>query len=104
MFDAADDDLGAFVRAPVMARDPDDREITGLGTAAGEDDAARLRADERGDFVAGLFNRAARVARGPVTPGGIANDTALPRRHGVGDLVATWRGGGVIEVVLTHAT
>ena len=82
----------------------DDRELTGLGAASGEDNPARLRSDESRDLLASIFDRAARIARCSMAARGVPNHAVLPASHGLGDLIAPRRGGGVVEVVLAHAT
>ena len=70
MLGLADDDVVAL--APVAQRVADDAEVAGLGGAAGEDDLARLGAEEGGDAGARLLEGGGRHVAHAVQRGGVA--------------------------------
>ena len=76
-----------------------DRQIVRFGRAAREDDLARRRADERGDFAARANNGLVRVpAVGVLAAGGIAEVFGEVRQHRLEHAGVDRRGGVIVEV------
>ena len=87
--------------APARARGPGDaldREVVGLGPAAGEDDLPRLRVDGAGDDLAGLVDALARPPAAPVQARRVAPVLTQIRQHGLEHLGAQRARRGVVEV------
>ena len=75
-----------------------DREVVGLGPAAGEDDLAWLRADGAGDHLARLVDPLARPPPDAVEARRVAVVLAQVRQHRLEHLGAQRPRRGVVEV------
>ena len=85
--------------ALVEVRSALDRQVVGLGRAAGPDDLARVGADQVGHLFAGLLDgRFGFPAPGMAARGRVAEVLTDPGDHGFGHARVHRRGGAVIEV------
>ena len=99
VLDGGADDAGT---GAVLRRAPDSG-VDGLRRAAGEHDLPGASPQQRPHLLSSLLDGGARHATLGVDPTGIGR--ALPRQpgeHGLHDLGAGGRGGGVVEVVAAH--
>jgi hypothetical protein len=83
---------------PLQRSQAAQREVVGLGAAAGEDDLSWLHSDQCGDLLARLLQRHAGTAAGLVGTRRVARPGIEARQHGVADPGVERSRGVVIEV------
>jgi hypothetical protein len=97
VLDRAGDDVAGRV-----AGEAEQGEVVRLGGAAGEDHFVGVSAEQGGDALAGVLERPAGLAAGPVGAGRVAEWPGQQRPHGVPGFGQQRRGRGVVEVEAGH--
>jgi hypothetical protein len=91
------------VAAPAQRRHgPADRQVVGLGAAAGEYDLARAGPQSLGHLLAGLLERSRGLGAQSVQAARVAVERIEAGQHGLAHLGQRARGGCVVEVERIH--
>ena len=100
MLDGAGDDV--LARRAAGARRAEDRQVVGLGAAAGEDDFGRVGVDQRRHLPARGFQPLLRPLSEMVNAGRVTIHLTEARHQRLQDFRRDWSGGVVIEVEMLH--
>ena len=101
MLDGAGDDV-ACGRRSGRATTSEDRQVVGFGAAAGEDDFARRRRDERGQLAARGFQALLGGLSEMVDAGRVTIHLTETRHHRLENFRSDGGGGVVVEIEMLH--